>query len=94
MLKGMRANERRGAQREYSVYMLRCAGGTLYTGIAKDVAARLKQHQSGKGAAYTRTRLPVVLVYQEDGFTRGEALTREAAIKALPAKRKRALASS
>ena len=61
MLKGMRANERRGAQREYSVYMLRCAGGTLYTGIAKDVAARLKQHQSGKGAAYTRTRLPVVL---------------------------------
>lgn len=94
MLKGMKANERRGTKRDYSVYMLRCAGKTLYTGIAKDVGARLKQHQSGKGAAYTRTHLPVVLVYQENGFTRGEALTREAEIKALPVKRKRAFAFS
>ena len=94
MLKGMKANERRGSKKEYSVYILRCAGNTLYTGIAKDVAARLKTHQSGKGAAYTRTHLPVALVYQEDGYTRGKALTREAEIKALPAKKKRALASS
>lgn len=94
MLKGMKVKERPNSKKGYSIYMLRCEGDTLYTGIAKDVLARLKQHQNGKGAAYTRTHLPVVLVYQEDGFTRGGALTREAAIKALPIKKKRALASS
>ncbi|MEE8425568.1 MAG: GIY-YIG nuclease family protein [Elusimicrobiota bacterium] len=78
---------------EYSVYMLHCAGNTLYTGIAKNVQARLKQHKGGKGAAYTRSHLPVRLVYQEDGFTRSEALIREAKIRTMPPKMKRALAS-
>jgi putative endonuclease len=41
------------------VYMLRCGDGSLYTGVAKDVSARLKQHQEGKGARYTRAHLPV-----------------------------------
>jgi putative endonuclease len=68
----------------WSVYILRCGDGTLYTGVAKDVAARLKVHQCGKGAAYTKTHLPVELVYQENNFTRSEALIREAAIKRLP----------
>jgi len=91
MLDGMK--KKPGAKKEYSVYMLRCAGDTLYTGIAKDAQARLKVHQDGKGAAYTRTHLPVRLVYQENGFTRGEALVREAEIKSYAVKKKRALAS-
>lgn len=69
--------------REWSVYIVRCAGGSLYTGIAKDVPARLKAHNSGRGAAYTRAHLPVKLVYKEEGLDRSAALTREAGIKAL-----------
>jgi len=87
MLAGMARSPRRG-KREWSVYLLRCAGGTLYTGVAKDVQARLKQHRSGKGAAYTRTHLPVELLVSESGFTRGQALVREARIKALPKDKK------
>jgi putative endonuclease len=89
----MAAKRKRG-KREWSVYVLRCAGDTLYTGVAKDVGARIKQHQSGRGAAYTRTHLPVELVYREDGYTRSGALVREAAIKALPKRKKEGLASS
>ena len=71
------------AQIDWSVYILRCAGGTLYTGIAKDVKARIQKHNTGRGAAYTRSRRPVRLAYQERGFSRSEALTREAGIKNL-----------
>lgn len=71
-------------RREWSVYIARCGDGSLYTGIAKDVDARLAKHNSGRGAAYTRSRRPVALAYVEPGFTRGKALSREAAIKALP----------
>ena len=67
----------------YSVYILRCGDGTLYTGCAKDVDKRLAVHQSGKGAKYTRCRLPVELVYQEPAEDRSAALRREAAIKKL-----------
>ena len=75
---------------EWSVYILRCGDGSLYTGIAKNVQTRLEKHQSGKGAAYTRTHSPVSLVYCETTFTRSQALIREAAIKRLkrPAKEK------
>lgn len=69
--------------REWSVYILRCGDDSLYTGIAKDVAARLETHNCGRGAAYTRAHLPVKLVYKEKGLTRSAALTREARIKAL-----------
>ncbi|MFI5348368.1 MAG: GIY-YIG nuclease family protein [Elusimicrobiota bacterium] len=69
--------------KEWSVYMARCVDGSLYTGIAKDVRARLAAHNSGRGAAYTRSRRPVKLVYAEKGFTRSTALSREARIKAL-----------
>ncbi len=93
MIAGMKDNESEDSPKDYSVYILACAGGTLYTGIAKDVLARLKQHQAGKGAKYTRAHLPVELIYQEDGFTRSEALIREAKIKAMPSKKKRALAA-
>lgn len=65
------------------MYMARCVDGSLYTGIAKDVRARLAAHNAGRGAAYTRSRRPVKLVYSEDGFTRSKALSREANIKSL-----------
>jgi len=67
----------------WSVYIARCADGSLYTGVAKDVTARLAAHNAGKGAAYTRPRRPLRLVYREDGLSRSAALTREAGIKAL-----------
>ncbi len=76
---------------EWSLYIVRCCDDTLYTGIAKDVKARLEKHNSGKGAAYTRARRPVRLLYRENGLTRSEALVREAAIKRLPRARKEAL---
>jgi predicted GIY-YIG superfamily endonuclease len=76
---------------EWSVYVLRCGDGSLYTGIAKDIDSRLKCHSAGKGAAYTRTHLPVSLIYWERSLTRSQALIREAAIKRLPRPRKERL---
>lgn len=67
----------------YTVYILRCADGTLYTGCTNDLSHRLKVHQSGKGAKYTRSRLPVELVYREEAPDKSQALRREAAIKRL-----------
>jgi putative endonuclease len=77
--------------KEWSVYMARCVDGSLYTGIAKDVRARVTAHNSGRGAAYTRARRPVKLVYIEEGFTQSTALSREARIKALARAEKLAL---
>lgn len=65
----------------YFVYILRCGDGTLYTGCTNDIPRRLRAHQNGRGAKYTRSRLPVELVYQEAAADRPEALRREAAIK-------------
>ena len=81
-------------KREWSVYILRCGDGSLYTGIAKDVGARLEQHRKGKGAAYTRTHLPVDLIYQESRYSRSAALVREARVKRLPRPKKESLATS
>ena len=80
--------------REWSVYILRCGDGSLYTGIAKNVETRLACHSAGKGAAYTRTRLPLGLVYREDGLSRSEALIREAKIKRLSKPDKEKLVTS
>ena len=67
------------------VYMLRCADGTLYTGITTDVDRRLAEHngEHGLGARYTRSRRPVMLAYIESASNRAEAARREAAIKQL-----------
>lgn len=73
------------------VYILRCADGTLYTGMAADVDRRAAAHNSGRGAKYTRSRLPVRVVYREKCVSRGEALRREAVIKRLPRREKLAL---
>lgn len=63
------------------VYILRCADGSLYTGITNNVERRLETHRSGKGARFTRTRLPVEPVYRESCVSRAAALIREYAIK-------------
>jgi putative endonuclease len=70
------------------VYIVRCSDGTLYTGWAVDVAARVKAHNAGRGAKYTRTRLPVKLVYSEELPTRAEAMKRERQIKRYPKAKK------
>lgn len=67
----------------YYVYMVKCRDGTLYTGTAADVEKRIAVHNSGKGAKYTRSRLPVTLVYQETVADKSAALKREIAIKRL-----------
>ncbi|CAM4195946.1 GIY-YIG nuclease family protein [Corallococcus exiguus] len=63
--------------------MLRCQDGTLYTGATNNLERRLATHGRGKGAAYTRARLPVTLVWSEPAEDRSTALRREAAIKRL-----------
>ena len=70
-------------EKGYWVYILLCADSTLYTGMAADVSRREKQHNEGKGAKYTRSRLPVRVVYTEFCTSRSAALRREAAIKKL-----------
>lgn len=72
-----------GHSRRYYVYILLCADKTLYTGYTSDLTHRLGAHNRGKGAKYTRSRLPVTLLYWESLPTRSEALRREAAIKRL-----------
>lgn len=76
----------------WHLYLLRCGDGTLYCGIALDAQARLKQHQEGKGAKYTRGRGPLELVYAEACGTRSEALRREREVKRMPRAAKLALA--
>lgn len=67
----------------WAVYLVRCADGSLYTGIATDVARRVAEHNAGKGARFTRARRPVTLAHQEPAADRSAALRREAAIKRL-----------
>jgi predicted GIY-YIG superfamily endonuclease len=74
--------------KEYSVYIVRCADDSLYTGISKDVEKRVAQHNLGRGAKYTRTRRPVELRYIEADLTHGEALKKERFIKRLTKHRK------
>ena len=75
----------------FHVYMVRCADGTLYTGFAKDPAERLRVHNSGKGAKYTRSRRPVALVYIEPCDTLSAALKRERQLKPWTRAKKEAL---
>ena len=68
----------------WHVYVLRCADGSLYTGITNDLTRRLAAHRAGTASRYTRSRRPVRLVYRERRRSRSAALKREAAIKRLP----------
>lgn len=76
---------------QWYLYMLRCADGTLYTGITTDVEKRFQAHSQGRGAKYTRGRGPLTLVYQEACGTHSDALRREAAVKKLSRAEKEAL---
>lgn len=78
----------------YYVYLLRCADGTLYTGFTNDLARRLAAHNAGRGAKYTRSRLPVELVYWENFSNKSSALKREYAIKRLSRAEKLSLIQS
>lgn len=75
-------------QNMWHLYILRCGDGSFYTGISTDVAARIKKHNAGKGAAYTRSHLPVVLVWSEEVGSESEAKKREAEVKKLNRKEK------
>jgi len=78
--------------RSWYVYLLRCADGTLYCGIARDVQARLSAHESGAGARYTRGRGPLTILASHRYRDQGRALRIEAAIKRLPRSEKLAIA--
>lgn len=78
----------------WTVYMVRCSDGSLYTGITRTLALRVEQHNAGTGAKYTRSRRPVHLVYSEVLDDKGAALRREIEIKRLSATAKRRLAAS
>ena len=69
-------------------YILKCNDNSLYTGWTNDITHRLKMHNEGKGAKYTRGRGPVELVYLEEFETKQEAMSREAKIKRLTRKGK------
>ena len=72
----------------WQVYLLRYCDETLYCGITNNLEARMKTHNTGKGAKYTRDRLPVEIVEVSEKMTRGDALKLEHFIKRFPRKRK------
>lgn len=74
--------------------MLRCNDGSLYTGITKDLERRLAQHGAGRASRYTRSRLPVALVWSREIESWGDALREEIRIKALSRAEKEALVGS
>jgi putative endonuclease len=78
----------------YYVYVLLCQDGTFYTGYAKDLNVRLRMHEQGKGARYTRTHKPKKLVYIEEFGTRKEAMHREREIKKLGHEEKKKICQS
>jgi len=67
----------------WTVYVLRCKSGELYTGCTTDLERRVREHNSGNGSKFTRSRRPVAVVYKEELGGRSEALRRERAIKAM-----------
>jgi putative endonuclease len=75
----------------YYVYILRCGDGSLYTGFTNDMEKRLAAHEQGKGAKYTRGRLPLTLVYAETQADKRQAQSREVAIKKMKRAQKLAL---
>lgn len=79
------------SEKKYFTYMLRCRDRSLYTGYTINLESRVKIHNSGKGAKYTRSRLPVELVYFEEYTTKHDAMAREVAIKQLSHREKEEL---
>jgi putative endonuclease len=77
----------------WQLYLVRCADGSLYTGIATDVERRFAEHQAGRGAKYLRGRGPLQLVYRQAAGDRSQALRLELAVKRLSRPQKEALIS-
>ena len=75
----------------WSVYILRCRDGSLYTGVTNDLDSRVAAHQAGRGARYTASRRPVTMVYNEPVKSKSAALKRELQIKRLSKSKKEAL---
>ncbi len=71
------------SDQDWCVYIVKCSDGSLYTGCTNNLNERIKAHNQGKGAKYTRGRLPVKLVYFEEIFSHSAALGREHEIKEL-----------
>ena len=89
---GMKKDEftGRGMETNWSVYMLECKDKSIYTGICKgDINRRMREHASGKGSKYVRSRLPFELVWHKSNFTASEALKEEYRIKGLTPQEKR-----
>ncbi len=78
----------------YWVYIVRCADGSLYTGITNDLSRRIRLHNTGLGSKYTRSRIPVTLAYAEAASSKGEALRREIQIKKMSRSSKLLLSAS
>ena len=77
--------------KQWVLYILECADGTLYTGITDNLPQRIAAHNTGKGAKYTRGRTPVKVIYTEKCENHSRALKREIEVKRLPRKIKRSL---
>lgn len=82
------------SEKGWFVYIVRCDDGSLYTGITNDLDRRCEQHNAGTASRYTRSRLPIELVYQEAQGNRSVATKRELAIKALTRQEKEGLIQS
>ena len=91
VMAAQRATKTDVANETWFVYLLRCADGSLYTGITTDVARRSKQHNAGTASRYTRSRRPTRMVYEEVHAGHSQALQREAAIKSLSRPQKESL---
>ncbi|MEZ6047377.1 MAG: GIY-YIG nuclease family protein [Planctomycetaceae bacterium] len=76
---------------EWQLYILRCADGSLYTGITNNLQRRLEQHQAGTASRYTRSRLPIQLEFEERQKSKSAALKRELAVKKLSREKKEEL---
>ncbi len=82
------AKKRRKKAAAWLLYVLKCRDNTLYTGITLDVSRRVQQHNSGTASRYTRSRLPVMLIFSEPCRSRSQALKKEYAMKRLSRKKK------
>ncbi len=87
MLRKMEVRESQGPAlatvATWSLYILKCSDGSFYTGVTTDIDRRFREHDAGRASRFTRTRRPVVLVYQEACGSRSVALSRECAVKSM-----------
>ena len=92
MLRKMEARESQApapaAEAAWSLYILRCRDESFYTGVTTDIDRRFHEHEAGRASRFTRTRRPVVLIYQETCGSRSQALSRECAVKSMGRKGK------